>query len=290
MSDKKLAAAAAAGLVAGVAVTYFAVSSAALVQLAVQPAAEAAAAAPTAAASASAPSPAAGGAGALKEQISALTEQLLYAQQQVVEPTAPVDPPPPPPAAALAAALELLAAAHAASPQRPQDHFSELQYCDEMERWARTLSTASGGGGELCSCLLLSCRAQHLERFAVSRGEYAPTKRGASAWRAATKQRQAERIAELLDGTESTTGGFDAASVKRVQALVGKDAALTTSLGVEREKQVLTDAETLIFFEQQLEQFAQGKPDAKVASVVQVMLLMLVLLLLPLLLPLLLLG
>jgi protein-tyrosine-phosphatase len=138
-----------------------------------------------------------------------------------------------------------LDAAHAREPAVPAGKPSELAYAGHIEAWvARLVEQPS-------LALRLAARAQHLERWAIPRGDFPMDKPGYFAWRKAVQKRQGERAREIL-----AAAGMDAVTCERVATLVAKAAPKGDS-----EAQALEDAACLTFIATELGDFASHHPD-----------------------------
>ena len=88
---------------------------------------------------------------------------------------------------AVARALAAIDAAHAADPAG-----MELCYAERVAGWVARLAPDADPG------LRLAARAQHLERWAIPRGDFPDGRAGYHAWRKAVQRRQGERVRALL--------------------------------------------------------------------------------------------
>ena len=138
-----------------------------------------------------------------------------------------------------------LDAAHAGEPTKPVGKPSELEYADHIEGWIERLVEQPS------LALRLAARAQHLERWAIPRSDFAMDKPGYFAWRKAVQKRQGERAREIL-----RQAGMDAVTCERVALLVAKGATKGDS-----DAQALEDAACLTFLATELGDFASHHPD-----------------------------
>jgi hypothetical protein len=143
--------------------------------------------------------------------------------------------------------------AHAADPEREGQRPAESVYADRIESWIGKLVEAPS------LALRLATRGQHLERWAIPRGDFPAGRGGYLRWRSTVHTRQGKRVRELLAGLE-----VEPALVDRVATLVAKTAPRT-----DAEAQALEDAACLVFLETELLEF-QGKHEhAKVVDILQ---------------------
>ena len=155
----------------------------------------------------------------------------------------------------LTAALEAFDAANARDPNtvlvagQPQP--SELIYGRRMsERLGAYTPDAS-------PALRLAARAQHLERWAIPRGEYPMDRPGYHAWRGALKRYHARRAAEILGEL-----GFGDSLIARVGFLVEK-----RQLKRDAETQTLEDVICMVFLEHYAAAFAAKHEEGQVVSI-----------------------
>jgi len=138
-----------------------------------------------------------------------------------------------------------LDAAHAGEPVVPVGKPSELAYAGHIEHWVGKLVDQPS------LALRLAARAQHLERWAIPRSDFAMDKPGYFAWRKAVQKRQGDRAQEIL-----RAAGMDSVTCERVALLVAKAAPKGDS-----EAQALEDAACLTFIATELGDFASHHPD-----------------------------
>ena len=144
-------------------------------------------------------------------------------------------------------------AAHAADPHRTEGAAGEVRYADRVEGWVRRLAAP------VSPALLLAARAQHLERWAIPRGEYPDGRGGYLRWRSAVHRRQGERVREIL-----ASAGCDEPLAARVATLVAKAAPKD-----DADAQALEDAACLVFLEHELGDFARQHPREKTVDVLR---------------------
>ncbi|MCJ1421322.1 hypothetical protein MMC32_007685 [Xylographa parallela] len=157
--------------------------------------------------------------------------------------------PSPPEDPKLLAALSAIDAAHALdptiidTPSGPVPY--ELHYARKMTTYLTQRCPSAS------PTLQLAIRAQHLRRWEIPRDSYPATKPGYFAWRTYLKKRQAEQAAQLC-----RAAGFSAADAERVAALVRKE-----DLKGDAETQVLEDVASLVFLDDQFEEFERRLGD-----------------------------
>ena len=144
-------------------------------------------------------------------------------------------------------------AAHAGDPEHDGGRPAEAAYADRIEAWIERLMD----GPSLA--LRLAARGQHLERWAIPRGDYPPGRGGYLRWRGAVHQHQGRRMRELL-----AQAGAEAELASRVAALVGK-----TTARDDVEAQALEDAACLVFLETELPAFQRQHERPKVVEILQ---------------------
>jgi len=165
-------------------------------------------------------------------------------------------------AAALSAAerraFDLVEAAHARAPKRPEDALDELSHSKEIAQWVAELR---GGDTFVSQALRLAAQAQQLERHVVHRSSYAEGREGQREWRAAVKQWQRQRVMDLL-----TEAGLPNDLATRVGRLVAKEC----SADEDPDAQTLQDASCLVFLGNELRQYDnRDTDDGKLADVIQ---------------------
>jgi tRNAThr (cytosine32-N3)-methyltransferase len=149
------------------------------------------------------------------------------------------------PSEAIPRACAALDAANAADPKRgPGGRADALRYADGISGWIPRLVPAPS------PALVIAARGQHLERWAIPRGEFPLDKPGYLRWRKALQLRQGQRARELLAGV------VDDATRERVGLLVSKSAPKG-----DAEAQALEDAACLVFLESEIAAFAAGHAD-----------------------------
>jgi len=144
-------------------------------------------------------------------------------------------------------------AAHTADPEAEGGTAGEIRYADRVEEWVQKLVSPAS------DVLRLAARAQHLERWAIPRGEFPEGRGGYLRWRSAVHRRQGERVREILTGAGCAD---DVAG--RVAALVSKSAPRG-----DAEAQALEDAACLVFLEHEAAEFAGEHPRDKTIDVLR---------------------
>jgi uncharacterized protein DUF4202 len=148
------------------------------------------------------------------------------------------------------AALEV---AHGADPERLDGRAAEAVYADRIEAWIPRLV------GQPSLALRLAARAQHLERWAIPRGDFPEGRAGYLRWRSAVHQRQGQRARELL-----VAAGGDETLSARVARLVAKATPRD-----DPEAQALEDAACLVFLESELADFQREHEREKVIDILR---------------------
>jgi hypothetical protein len=128
-----------------------------------------------------------------------------------------------------------------------------LAYGRRMTAWVERLAP------DASEELRLAARAQHIRRWEIPRGDYPDGRDGYLRWRTHLKRHHAKVAGELL-----TELGFDAARIRRVQDLLRKRGVKS-----DPETQTLEDAACLVFLENGLAAFQQGRDPDKVAGILQ---------------------
>ena len=133
------------------------------------------------------------------------------------------------------------------------------QVPEELD-YARRMSAALAQVDPDASLALrLAVRAQHLERWSLPRVDYPAGPAGYHRWRNEQKSRHAALASDVLAGA-----GVDAPTIARVAELVQKK-----NLRRDPETQALEDAACLVFIEAQLANFAEGRDESSLISIVQ---------------------
>jgi len=145
-------------------------------------------------------------------------------------------------------------AANAEDPNRDEGRPKELLYAQRMsamlDRFAPDASEA----------VRLAVRAQHIQRWKTPRASYPMDRQGYLQWRTGLYKFHAETAGRILQ-----EAGYDAGTIERVQAAVGKK-----GLKVNAETQLLEDVTDLVFLEHYLAGFAAQHPDYDEAKWIEI--------------------
>src|SRR5688500_2646291 len=139
-------------------------------------------------------------------------------------------------------------AANAEDPSR-----AELDYAMRMTAWLGRLYP------DASEALRLAVRCQHLRRWAFPRDRYPMTRAGYHQWRTAAARFHAEEAGNIL-----REGGYDDATIARVQSIVRKE-----GLKTDPDTQALEDSTCLAFLERDFAEFAARHDDEKVIGILQ---------------------
>ncbi|PWB40492.1 MAG: DUF4202 domain-containing protein [Rhodocyclales bacterium] len=152
------------------------------------------------------------------------------------------------------AAIAAFDAANAEDPNRDEGRPKELLYAQRMsamlDRFAPDASEA----------VRLAVRAQHIQRWKTPRASYPMDRQGYLQWRTGLYKFHAETAGRILQ-----EAGYDAGTIERVQAAVGKK-----GLKVNAETQLLEDVTDLVFLEHYLAGFAAQHPDYDEAKWIEI--------------------
>ena len=130
----------------------------------------------------------------------------------------------------------------------------ELLYAQRMSVWlARLRPDAS-------AVLRIAARAQHLERWTVSRADFPQGRSGYLRWRTAAASHHARRAAELM-----RQAGCEPSQVKAVCALLRKEGLAAAA--ADSDVQALEDSACLVFLESYLGAFATKHDADKVTAI-----------------------
>lgn len=143
------------------------------------------------------------------------------------------------------AAIAAFDAANAEDPNRDEGQPKELLYAQRMSAMLARFAPEAG------EVVRLAVRAQHIQRWQRPRTSYPMDRQGYLQWRAGLYQFHAEAAGRLLQ-----EAGYDAASIERVQAAVGKK-----GLKANAETHLLEDVTDLVFLEHYLAGFFARHPD-----------------------------
>lgn len=152
------------------------------------------------------------------------------------------------------AAIAAFDAANAEDPNLDEGRPKELLYAQRMsamlDRFAPDASEA----------VRLAVRAQHIQRWKTPRASYPMDRQGYLQWRTGLYKFHAETAGRIMRET-----GYDAETIERVQAAVGKK-----GLKVNAETQLLEDVTDLVFLEHYLVGFAAQHPDYDEAKWIEI--------------------
>jgi len=129
----------------------------------------------------------------------------------------------------------------------------ELAYAQRMSKW---LAHVYDSPGEL---LQLAVRAQHLQRWQVTREEYEKGRVGYLTWRRDQGKRAGETTARLME-----EAGYSTEDAQRVAAMIGKK-----GLGRDPEVQALEDCACLVFLENYFADFSRKVEHDHMVRIVQ---------------------
>ena len=145
-------------------------------------------------------------------------------------------------------------AANAEDPNLDEGQPKELLYAQRMsEMLARFAPDAT-------EAVQLAVRAQHIQRWKTPRSSYPMDRQGYLQWRTGLYKFHAETAGRIM-----TENGYDAATIERVQAAVGKK-----GLKVNAETQLLEDVTDLVFLEHYLAGFAAQHPEYDEAKWIEI--------------------
>lgn len=137
-------------------------------------------------------------------------------------------------------AIALFDAANAQDPNQDEGQPKELLYARRMTEMIERFAPDAGEVAQL------AVRAQHIQRWTVPRSNYPMTKPGYFAWRTGLYRFHAETAGQLMQ-----QAGYDAATIARVQAAVGKQ-----EIKANPDTQLLEDVSSLVFIEHYMQGFA----------------------------------
>lgn len=106
--------------------------------------------------------------------------------------------------------------------------------------------------------LQIACRAQHIQRWAISRRDYPMDRAGYKRWRTDLAKFHAELTAELMDNY-----GYAEDDQERVKSLLQKK-----QLKRDAQAQTLEDVACLVFLQFHLEDFAASHEDNKIIDII----------------------
>ncbi|MGE3297245.1 MAG: DUF4202 domain-containing protein [Porticoccaceae bacterium] len=144
-----------------------------------------------------------------------------------------------------AATLARFDAANAQDPHREDGRPRELLYAERMTAMLKRFAP------DASEAVQLAVRAQHIQRWLTPRASYPAGRQGYLRWRTGLYRFHADTAATIMEET-----GYDAATIARVKAAVGKQGLKTNP-----ETQLLEDVSALVFLEHYLAGFAAQHPD-----------------------------
>lgn len=118
---------------------------------------------------------------------------------------------------------------------------AELLYAQRMSTWLAKLTQSPG------ECLQIAVRAQHLQRWQVTREEYPEGRVGYLTWRRDQGIRAGETTAQLM-----SEAGYSAEETARVATIINKK-----GLGRDPDVQALEDCACLVFLENYFADFSR---------------------------------
>ncbi|MBP5982004.1 MAG: DUF4202 domain-containing protein [Halomonas sp.] len=118
---------------------------------------------------------------------------------------------------------------------------AELLYAQRMSAWLTTLTQSPG------ECLQIAVRAQHLQRWQVTREEYPEGRVGYLTWRRDQGIRSGETTAQLM-----SEAGYSTEDAARVATIINKK-----GLGRDPDVQALEDCACLVFLENYFADFSR---------------------------------
>lgn len=146
-------------------------------------------------------------------------------------------------------AIALFDAANSEDPNREtadgKDWPKELLYAQRMTEMLQRFAP------DASEAVCLACRAQHIQRWKISRGDYPKTPEGYQHWRTTLYKFHAELAGKLMK-----EAGYDDEMIERVKKVVSK-----RGLKVNPETQTMEDVADLVFIEHYMLGFAGQKPE-----------------------------
>lgn len=151
-------------------------------------------------------------------------------------------------------ALSRFDAANAEDPNLDEGQPKELLYAQRMSAMLARFAP------DAPESVQLAVRAQHIQRWETPRSSYPMDRQGYLQWRTGLYKFHAETAGRILQEC-----GYDAATIERVQAAVGKK-----GLKVNAETQLLEDVTDLVFLEHYLTGFVAQHPDYDEAKWIEI--------------------
>ena len=146
-------------------------------------------------------------------------------------------------------AIELFDTANAEDPNR--ESADACEYPKELLYARRMSEMLDRFAPEASEAVRLACRAQHIQRWKVSRQDYPMTPDGYQRWRTTLYKFHAETTGRLM-----LAAGYDQEMIARVKQIVGK-----RGLKINPETQMMEDVVDLVFIEHYMAGFVAQKPD-----------------------------
>lgn len=145
-------------------------------------------------------------------------------------------------------------AANAEDPNLDEGQPKELLYAQRMSAMLDRFAP------DAAEAVRLAVRAQHIQRWKTPRASYPMDRQGYLQWRTGLYKFHAETAGRIMRET-----GYDAETIERVQAAVGKK-----GIKVNAETQLLEDVTDLVFLEHYLAGFAARHPDYDEAKWIEI--------------------
>jgi hypothetical protein len=145
-------------------------------------------------------------------------------------------------------------AANAEDPNLDEGRPKELLYAQRMSAMLDRFAP------DAAEAVRLAVRAQHIQRWKTPRASYPMDRQGYLQWRTGLYKFHAETAGRIMRET-----GYDAETIERVQAAVGKK-----GIKVNAETQLLEDVTDLVFLEHYLAGFAARHPDYDEAKWIEI--------------------
>lgn len=121
----------------------------------------------------------------------------------------------------------------------------EYAYSLHMTRWLLALEPAASAR------MQIACRAQHIERWTMPRGDYGEGRKNYYQWRQACGRMHGRLAAEIM-----AQCGYPQAECERVETILTK-----RELRQDEDTQLLEDVACMVFLERYFAQFYDEKPD-----------------------------
>jgi hypothetical protein len=155
-------------------------------------------------------------------------------------------------------AMAAIDAANAEDPERALDEDGQPQpagllYARRLSDWLNRLAP------DAPEALRLAARAQHIRRWHIPRSAYPMDRAGYHRWRSRLYDFHAEQAGQVLQDA-----GYDDATIARVQSLLRKE-----KLDCDPDTQTLEDAVCLVFLEREFAEFARGRDESKLLTILQ---------------------